>query len=411
MVKSSRTGEAAIAATNRGVWRLLVGAFWALCAVMALGCASSAPSLQAMDVDPRLLTGETVFQRAIVPEDLPNLEIFAVNDAMRAFIAEYVADAQLAKSRFERIMRGLAREGYFDEGYEYDAGRTLTAMEAFDARAGNCLSYTTMFIALARAAGLAADYQIVDVPPTWDAEGGFLIRYSHVNAVVTGGKIDTRHSEEYTVDFNVVQPEPDYSRRRISDPEAMALFYSNRSVDHIVSGDPRTGFAYLRKALEIMPENVDMWLNLGAFYSKQEQPEMAVLAHRVALEIDPSSKGAMAGLARSYARMGEQRRADYYAQRVHKYHRRNPFFHFARAQAHFERGEYESSLQSVSAAIELRGRNSRFYFLKGLTQERLGDVTAARESFRKAQKLGNLDDAKVRHIRDVMDAPATEPPS
>jgi len=34
--------------------------------------------------------------------------------------------------------------------YEYDSERTLTAMEAFEGRSGNCVSFVNLFIALAR---------------------------------------------------------------------------------------------------------------------------------------------------------------------------------------------------------------------------------------------------------------------
>ena len=374
-----------------------------------VGCATNGVPLQELEYDPRLLTGESVFGTPVEASEVPPFDMLGTDDAMREFIATYIGGAKRAEARFERLLRGLSREGYFDDTYIYDAGRTLTAAETFEKKAGNCLSYTTMFIALARAVNLNVVYQIVDVPPNWDAEGGYLIRYSHINAVISGVKIDKRYTEEFTVDFNDVHPEPEYPRRRVSDLDATALFYSNRSVDHIVAGEARTGFALLRAALELMPENVDLWLNLGAFYAKQDQPDMAVRAHRVVLAMDPSNKGAMSGLARGYERLGDLEQSEYYAEQVRNYRRKNAFYHFALAQARYERGEYASSLQSIDAAIELKRRNARFHFMKGLAEQKLGRSAAAKASFQRASKLGKFEDLKTRYIRDLAGVPVIQP--
>ena len=381
-----------------------------LCIAVASGCTSQGVSLEELSYDPRLLTGETVFGEPVAVAEAPTFDMLAIDAAMEAFIAEHVGEPALAEARFERLLRGLSHEGYFDDTYIYDAGRTLTAAETFREKAGNCLSYTTMFISLARAVNLNATYQIVEVPASWDADGGYLIRYSHINAVINGVKIDKRFTEEFTVDFNAVHPSPDYVRRRVSDLDAVALFYSNRSIDHIVAGESRIGFALLAKALDLTPENVDLWLNLGAFYAKQKQPEMAVLAHQVAIEMDPSNKSAMSGLARGYARLGDQEKADFYAEQVRNYRRKNAYFHFAMAQSQYESAEYESSLSSIDTAIELKRRNPRFYFMKGLVEQKLGDVRAARSSFNKAQKLGKFDDLKARYIQDLAGVPIAPSP-
>ena len=279
--------------TVRCVFGLMFGA------LLLGGCAAASVSLQELEYDPRLLTAETVFGSPVEVNEVPSLAMLETDDAMLAFIAEYVGEAKSASRRFERLLRGLSREGYFSETYSYDAGQTLTAAETFNKKTGNCLSYTTMFIALARSIELSAYYQIVDIPANWDAEGGYLIRYSHINLVIDDVNVDSQGTREVTVDFNAVEPSPQYSRWRISDQDATALFHSNRSVDHMVAGNARMGFAHLRKALQLMPNNADLWLNLGAFYAKQKQPQMAVLAHRVVLEMDSQNKSAMSGHPRN----------------------------------------------------------------------------------------------------------------
>ena len=74
---------------------------------------------------------------------------------------------------------------------------TRTASDTFHDRQGNCLSFTMLFVALAREAGLTANYQSVQVQPTWANDGQVVIA-SHVNAVVRTG-----FGEETVVDFNI----------------------------------------------------------------------------------------------------------------------------------------------------------------------------------------------------------------
>ena len=89
-------------------------------------------------------------------------DMLALDAPMQGFIADAVRDERSSSLRFRRLLQALQVHGYL--AAEYDAGSTLTAAETFRTRRGNCLSYTNMFVALARAAGLRASYQLVDVP-------------------------------------------------------------------------------------------------------------------------------------------------------------------------------------------------------------------------------------------------------
>ena len=44
---------------------------------------------------------------------------------------------------------------------------TRTASETFRARRGNCLSFSNMFVAMARDVGLDVQFQEVEIPPDW----------------------------------------------------------------------------------------------------------------------------------------------------------------------------------------------------------------------------------------------------
>jgi len=346
-----------------------------------------------------LLSGEAVFGEVVSTDAIESLDILAVSDSMSAFVDTVVAESRMPNIKFRRLLKGLADYGYF--GHTYVADITRTASDTFERKSGNCLSYTNMFIALAREAGLDARYQIVDVPPSWDADAGYLIRYTHVNVLMKGIEIDPLYGRDTSVDFNDVLPEPDYPRRTISDRDATALFYANQSVNMLRNGELREAFVYLKKSIELDPDNPNLWINLGAFYAKQERFQQALDAYLVALHEDPGSRGAVSGLARAHYLMGNFEEAAQYEAQARRYRDSNPYYHYAVAQAEYEQDHYDQALEAINTAIGLKYRNGRFHFLKGLTEYKLGDYEHAQDSFRRAARYGNYRDLKQRYVSDL----------
>lgn len=364
------------------------------------GCATQPRLIDgAPQHDPSLLTGERVFGAPVPLSEAPLLPIREPSEAMLAYVDEVIPDSPSHVRRFRALFEALTRDGYFDA--VYTANRTLTAGETFEAKGGNCLAYTNMFVALARAAGLSAHYQIVDTPATWDADAGFLIRYTHINVLVEGVRIDRNPGRDVIVDFNDIHPEPDYPREIVEDNYAESLFYANRSVQLLRQERFRESFAYLRRALDIDPDNVDLWINLGAFYARVADFNSAIEAYDVALTLDPRNKAAYSGLSRSHTGLGNHELAAEYEQRVRNYRERNPYYHYALAQAAFQKHDYAGSLDYINSAIGLRRDTARFHLLKGMVEERLGHPDAARESYRQAQRYGLERRVKLDLLRSL----------
>ena len=362
------------------------------------GCTSGLPVVPrnpSPSYDPLLLSGQRLFGEVVSADEIADVDILAVSDEMAAYVDASVGDVRIAAAKFRRLFRSLSRDNYFRASYV--ANITHTAQETFDSRSGNCLSYTNMFIALSRQAGLDARFQIVKVPPSWDADSGYLIRYTHINVLMKNVRFDMSRGDDFAVDFNDVHPEPEYIQYEVSDEYATALLYGNKGVAELRVGNFRRAFAYLKKALQLTPENIDLWINLAALYSRQNDHPSAIEAYEVALQIKSSSKGAMSGLARSHQLLGHIELAEKYAKRVRRYREKNPFYHFAIAQAEYDNDQFDRALDSINTAIDLKRSNARFHFMKGLTLQRLGDTEAAQKSFRRAKRYGRYDDLEKRY--------------
>jgi len=372
--------------------------------LLSWGCAGvgARPSAQ-LAYDPALLTGERIPGAVPAPEEIPEVAIVAADGAMRAYVAAHIGEARFSATRLRLLLQGLISDGYFSGGY--DPHVTLTAAEAFRSRAGNCLSYTNLFVALARAAGIDAVYQIVEVPPTWDADVGFLIRYAHVNVLLPGIQLERTRRESITIDFNVVQPDPEHARRVVSDEYAAGLFFANHAVDLLRRGEAPAAFAYLRHAIGLEPGNADLWINLGALYATLGDFDSAIEAYDVGLQIDPRNRAALAGMSRSHANRGDIATAAVYQNRVRNYLEANAYYHLALAQRALSEARYASALESIDRAIRLERRSPRMHFVKGQIHEELGDHAAARDSYRAALRLGLRNPDQLEHIERVIGMP------
>ena len=136
-----------------------VTAVVAAIAVLALsGCSSLYnPSRESsIEYDPALLSGEAIFGEIVDSTEVPDEEIVGMTENMTSYMDGNVGERRLSTVRFHRLFAALKRDGYFKSTYA--AGKTNTASETFETKSGNCLSYTNMFIALSRHAGLDASF-------------------------------------------------------------------------------------------------------------------------------------------------------------------------------------------------------------------------------------------------------------
>ena len=104
-----------------------------------------------------------------------------------------------------------------------------------------------------------------------------------------------------------------------------------------------------------------------------------------------------------HALQGNAELAAKYAEQVRRYRQRNPYFHYAIAQAEYENARYQEALEAINTALDLKFRSGRFHFLKGLAETKLGALEEAQESFRRATRFGNYRDLKRRYLQEITD--------
>ncbi|MDE0193028.1 MAG: hypothetical protein OXQ90_16870 [Gammaproteobacteria bacterium] len=342
-----------------------------------------------------LLSGKVVFGVEVSSTERPDVDLLGTDEAMREFVADLRLDSP-NPARFRHLMERMRSSGYALSGY--DPYANLSARDAFAEKRGNCLTYTSLFIAFAREVGFEASYQLVDVPPDYDSVNGMVVLNKHVNARVDHvpgrGSVTVEFSEEFASGI--------HDRRVVDDAFALALHYNNLAFSDDLAGDERGAFVYLKKAIDLSPDNPDLWTNLGVFHARRGHFVHAIAGYRQALDLDAHHGAAMRGLANAYGALGRDDKARFYQRRVAYSRARDAYTYYTLAQRAYMAQRPTESLELLSEAIRLYRRDHRFYRLKGEVHDRLGNTLAANESYKRARGVAReeVDRARRRSLEE-----------
>jgi Flp pilus assembly protein TadD len=321
-------------------------------------------------------------------------EAFGLDDEIRAFVAAHRAGHRRADLTLRRLLNGMEERGLFELVYTEEVTRTASA--TFHERRGNCLSFTMLFVALAREAGLDVAYQLVDVPPTWEKESDLIVFGTHVNALVS-----MAFDGDYIVDFNLRELETRYESRKVDDDYVLALFYSNLGAEALLDRDYERSLSYLKAAATVDPRNAGPWVNIGVLYARHGRYEHAEAAYLRALAADRRNRSALSNLASLYAQLGNERLADEYGQRVRSYQESNPFYHYGIAEQAYAERSFEPALQALRRALRLKRDDHRFYALQGRVYRELGDRMNAARSLGLARDHAASAELKARYATEL----------
>lgn len=357
--------------------------------LVATGATAAAAREPAFD-EAELVSGAALaLAQPQVPIVVPTAEdAFALDAEMEAFVSPLKA-VRDPRQRMRALIAALEARGMFSLEY---AEVTRTARGTFHDRQGNCLSFTMLFVSLARAIGLQAGYQSVVVPPTWSNDGQVVVA-SHVNTAVRTGR-----GEETIVDFNIRPYESDQRSRSVSDSYALGLFYTNLGAEAMLRHDHAAALRYLREAAGVRRDIAGIWVNLGVLYARHGRYEHAEAAYLRALEVDEDEPSALTNLTLVYDALGEDDLAEQYRVRVRGYRERNPYFHFATATRAYEERQFDDALTSLRKALRLKPDDHEFYELRGQVEAALGKSRDATQSFERARAYAEAEQQRSRSL-------------
>lgn len=339
-----------------------------------------------------LLDSSPIAANAAMPE-LADIEILDLSPQMIEFVEQNVGGGLNPPARLHRLLVAVLGEENFELQYD---DSTRTASQTFRDHRGNCLSFTNMFLAMARYLDLEANYQEVEVPPDWSLDGESFLLSKHVNVFLDLGIM------ERVVDFNGYDFKISFDKNIISDERGRAHYFNNLGVEHMFHGDSVVAYAHFRQSLREDRFFSPAWVNLGILHRREGYPDYAETAYRKALKTEGNNLVAMSNLANLYYEMGRLEEAEKYEKRVESHRMRNPYYRYMLANADFTNGDYRSAIEHLEYAIDKRDNEDRFFSLMGMNYMMLGDRESARHWMAKAEEAA-LTDASRRRYQNKLD--------
>lgn len=348
------------------VLRRLAAVSIAVALPLLVGACATAPS-----AGPETLLRDELFAPPSQP--VVAADIFALSEPMKQYLRTEIAT--------QVRMRG-PQQGLFEAVYnrsqlklDYDSTYTRNAAEAFDARAGNCLSLVIMTAAFAREMGLQVRFQSAYLEEAWTRNANFLMRAGHVN-ISLGNRLGDRANamaRELTIDFLPADQLRTLRVVEVSEHAIIGMYMNNRAVEALMRDQLDDAYAWARASLLHNPDFVGTMNTLGLIYARRDAAESAERVFTTALQRDPKNTRAMANLADLYARQGRTGEAAALRTTLAKLEPEPPFYFHNQGLVAMQRGQYAVARDFFKREIARGAVSSEVVFSLGMAYYRLGD--------------------------------------
>jgi len=364
-----RHGWARLSALIRGVG----------CIAGALGAAGPAPGEQAgtdasAGPPPAVHAAPFAF-----PAD--DRELLALDDEMQRFFSARIDARAIKSARLNQIITAILGEQGLQ--FVYEKGGNYSARETYRRRRGNCLSFSLLAVAVARAYGLTARFCEVNTYPRWDRFGNLVTEIRHLNVRVWAGV------EQFELDPlpTAERQAPVATAKVISDARAFTHFYNNLGVARLAEGAAADAQALFDRALAADSTAAFVWANKGSALRLAGDLAGAHDCLERALREDSTELAALSSLADLYAQTGQLKQAAKLVKKVEGYRLRNPYYLSFLARAEYTRGQYPEAEGHLRRAIAIKDDEPEFYELRILVAQGLGRTADAQRWAAKLQAL------------------------
>ena len=344
-----------------------------ICAVL-----SACAALPAAQPRPDHLFNDAAFRTRSIPV---GTDVFAMSEAMRRFLHSEIGPQLRRNGRLEGLIDALQNRAQLK--LEYDSTVTRTAAEAFDLRAGNCLSLVIMTAALAKELGLLVNYQRVYSEETWSRDGDISFRSGHVN-VVLGQQPGARNmsgdrSHQITIDFLPQEDVRGYRTRPIEERTIIAMFMNNRAAESLARGQLDDAYWWARDAILHDSGFLDPYNTLAVVYHRHGNPREAELVYRQLLEREPENPTFISNFAAVLRTAGQPEAAQALLQKLQRIESYPPFHFSDQAQVAMKNGDFRAAIGLFRQELARDPSYHAGHFGLAAAYFKLGDFASARE--------------------------------
>ena len=344
---------------------------------------------------PVQLFHDTLFEAPTEP--VSTADVFALDDAMRRYLAVDIAYQLRTRGLQEGLVEALSRRQQLK--LEYDTTRTKNAAETFATRSGNCLSLVIMTAALAKELRLPIYYGSAVLDNACSRSGDLLFASGHVNLTISRRLFDARTSRDrspMTIDFLPAEDVRGLQRREIAEATVIAMYANNRAAEALATGRVDDAYAWSREALRSDPGFAGAWNTLGVVYLRHGNVAEAAPVFEHVLSGDAGNTPALSNLVQTYSRLGRSEEAAAVRQRLVALEPFAPFHFFHLGLQAMQRNDFAAARGLFAREVSRADYHHEFHYWLGVADWRLGDLAAAQRQLTLA-----LDNSTTRHQTEL----------
>ena len=307
-----------------------------------------------IDID---FEGDRVLLASVMEQKVdryPEVDPLQINQEIRVLVDKAVQDEDENEGRLRKLL--LLLYGSDGLALRYAPEVTHTAIESFAARQGNCLSVMNLFVAMARYAGIDANFQTVKVRPNWDRRGNLVVLSQHINATGRFGP-HRRYVSDFTPEVSLQQ----FTSTTLTDVQARSLYFTNIGVEALIEGNSEEALDFLKNALFLDPDSSVAWNNIGAIYSDLGNSELTEFSYKMSVLKDNNSMSAIGNLAKFYRKNGQLARAKQYDRAIERFNETNPYFFYSQGSAALSDDNFVLAEELFLKAVSLMRFEPVFY--------------------------------------------------
>lgn len=333
------------------------------------------------------------------PEPVDVSQVFAISPQMRAF-----ADAARAAARGPADLRQTLLQALSERDQlqlAYDDGRTRNAAEAFDRRAGNCLSLVLMTASFAKYLDLPLRYQSVQVRPLYSRAPDLMLASGHINVVLSRRARALPREElagdEMTVDFVPPGDLRGVHVRPLAEPTVLAMYMNNRAAESLTAGQTDQAYAWAREALRQDPDYLPGINTLAVIYLRAGHLGEAETALRHVLARAPEDEAALANLAGTLHRAGRRAEAAAVAAQLARIQPYPPFHFLDLGRQALQAGRAEEARKLIARELQRQPFQHEAHFWAAVADLTLGDADAAAKHLQQARDYSGTPQQQARY--------------
>ncbi len=304
--------------------------------------------------------------------------------ALSAPMREYLRDRIAPRVRALGPRRGLYDALHDELTVEYDSQTTRTAAQAFESRAGNCLSLVILTAAFARELGIPVRYQSVYGYDTWSRVNGIAFLSGHVNLVLGYGGLQydvwgrPNETDNLVVDFVEANATRRQYTREIPESTVIAMYLNNRAAEMLAEGDLNRAYWWAREAVRNGATFVGGLNTLGVIYRHHGNLAQAERVLRAARQREPDNPTVLTNLAGVVAEQGRAVEAKQILAALERIEPYPPYHFFDLGMRALQRGQFSEALTLFEKEQRRMPYDDEVHFAIAVTSLNLGELKRAR---------------------------------